>query len=962
MNLFEAERRSPDKGLESGFDRDPVPAVRIIPVTFKSVQELRTDLENCSREPRLKLSLGEGAVEELDDDALEKSIQAELSEIYLREKQIKLDGEYFDEEQIEDTGLGETSVEEIEFTRSVLTKKSKVSKVSAGLIMPLGGKVIEGDSALQSAERIIRRETLIVPMGMKSLKGDSLFQPSESYQYNILGLGRSKVQEQDRKPREVSFLLYPVLPPEFTIATPRHPQQDKIQEFEWFTPNELRNLVELETSDQVAGHFTMQPSDDIEIGKEQEEGKNLVLQEVLERVDDFEAETKVAIIEEVNSDKERRGEVQVDYLSECTNEEIVGAFEKVNMRWFLREEAVREQKGIKCPSPGIDLLKFAWLLSGEGMDINEMGSLVFDAPTENIRKNMRHIFLPLRRALSEVYGRDEELKIEKIRSKFSSMNPQEKVKNIEALEEVCLREYARYKGVSQEEVFQVKREIDGFFQSMVEQSMQMHEYFSTRFQAGKVSNDIVNSPLVNLIFLALGINPLSPDEEIVDDRLLRRTQHEAMRHLAFLAKGIEAKQRYSEIMRNGNLPIESVFSGLFTLPYSEYRRRIGERHSEVVHERRTHFKVDGGPLIVFIDEKPVKDFYSFLRKSFYEPLEEIYDVFSRNIVLADAKDKGEYDLGVVSQFRKYAKAQISKAHDMEREIKERLMNEYGDKDGWQVEFIGEKNSYSQVRKKPEDLRLIEDASGKRAGSVGKRIVRSKFYVVLTDPKGKQYSDEIVIYPFTSFKNTAFEGLLWGHDEKLEDDAIGGYKLRRLIEPEPDYPDIPPLYFLLFPPHIYREEAGVLYTKPEEFNEQADDFPIQALESNLTVFLLERLQKLGGLDGFELEKKEADGGVMVRLRKVVPEIPVSAYEVSLEELELSKKLLKRLKKAGYKNVGIVMEHLAGEDHLIGRISGMNEDLIEELQIAISGYEFPELVDWYEFRREGNEEDIEDESQA
>jgi len=709
-----------------------------------------------------------------------------------------------------------TPIEEIELTRVKLAVKSKKSIPSHGLTMPLGGKRLDGETILQSVRRKLSKESLLYPLGGEWWKDHPIFKPIRPFTYTIIG--RNRTSQQERESRKVTFVAYPIMPAEYTRLQPRNPEQDKIESIEGFSPREFQMLVEngqLRHADKkfkAVGHITLAESQDIEIEKPEREKKERALDQILERANRFESYIRDSVLWEISQERERKGEARAEALSECTHSEIISAFERVQIFLFMREDKMREQESVRRPPPGIDLLKFVWFLSGEGVKEDDMTPLLFEGPTKNIQKNLVRLVQSFRKSAEIVDGdsgwvsqpgfeltglteRDAEASMfDTIVGKLRLMTPIQRFEYIDKLNGPFISEVAKRWHTDTAAVTTIQGHIDDFFRFLVDQSMAVNPEISKMFQAHVAFNEVTNAKLVSLYFLAKGINPYNPDAVIPDDRLYRQIKFEAARHLALLCKGMEAYKRYRELLDSGNGPIEAVLNGFFSAPYEEKARDVGETTHTVIH-RQTEVLVDGKHLHSYVDEKPAKDYYSLLRKSFSEPLEDIFDVFSINIVLTDDNFSEVSDFGQVSKLR------VQTALSLENSLVE-----YFEKacaaSGWKVDVVGRKDKLGQLSKTPDELRKEGMAKGKRSGSKGDNIVRSKFYLVLTDSVGKQYAQEVIIYPFTNFKGTPYEKLLWGHDEKIEDDATGGYSFRRLTDRDMLFPDIPSFYEVLYPPHLY----------------------------------------------------------------------------------------------------------------------------------------------------------------
>lgn len=822
-----------------------IPVVRVIPVTFKSAHQLRRDL---------------------------------------------------------DSGM---SLDSINFTRVILAEKSKVSKASAGLIMPLGGKCEEGETVRQAAGRKVREESLIFPMGQFWEK-EEIFQPIDGFSYKIKGKGKRVYN----RPRAVSIQLMLVHLPEMTWLRPRNPDTTKISDFKSLSPEEFCELIECGRVDRkldetgklsmdgeasreevMAGHFTkIRNPDDIEIGDSEKKKRSEVLGGVQKRVMEFEIAVRNQVLLEVNRRRLAEGKETVSEFSDCNKSEILGAFQRLQVEWMLEDERAREADYItSCkkvidkygngyelpgmrPPPGIDLLKYAWYLSARGVETEEMFDHLLEAPTRNVRNAMREMFFSFRRAFidsetSELRKKIEDLRnsgdsreledieeelrkkswklrrsfsLDSIRAKLESLKPgMPRFEYLKKLDAAMLSAYARRisrnqefttpsekarnQKLNEEQVLQVLTSVSKYFQYLYDQSLALYPE-NKLFQPNKLVNDVVNAGLAKLFLLALGINPYAPDEnaEEVDPIELKKRKYEALRSVAFVMHGVPAYERYRELFDNGSGLHSSIFDGLiFTSPSHTIGKQVDGRLFQVTH-RMTRFEIGGRKQHVTVDVKPPKPFESFLRKSYFEALQEIFDVFSMNIVITEEEgEEGYVDIGSLTdeQFDEYARDKVDRANELCEEIQNRFKENVAG--GWSVRIISDKNTFHQLEKTPGELRAElaqRGPKGKRAGSMADFIIRRKFYVVINDKENNEYAHEVIVYPFETFENcNKYRGILWGHSEKIMDDATGGYGFRRLLEQEPEFPEGPVFFNLLFPPHLYQEQAKILW-----FSETANE--------------------------------------------------------------------------------------------------------------------------------------------
>lgn len=167
---------------------------------------------------------------------------------------------------------------------------------------------------------------------------------------------------------------------------------------------------------------------------------------------------------------------------------------------------------------------------------------------------------------------------------------------------------------------------------------------------------------------------------------------------------------------------------------------------------------------VIVDEKPIKTFTSFLRKSFEEKTKYIPDFYSVGVIFIETKDTNIADAErLIQDFQKFVSGQFQ---------------------SFKL-FIENKRTYAT-----EDYlhnQKQQEVRGKRRGSQSNRLVRTKLILHLGEERL-----EFAVYPFYSLS-----GNFWGWLEKTADDK--DYVVRRLLAGEHG---IPSFYDLLFPPDLY----------------------------------------------------------------------------------------------------------------------------------------------------------------
>ncbi|KKP61087.1 MAG: hypothetical protein UR54_C0005G0019 [Candidatus Roizmanbacteria bacterium GW2011_GWA2_34_18] len=127
---------------------------------------------------------------------------------------------------------------------------------------------------------------------------------------------------------------------------------------------------------------------------------------------------------------------------------------------------------------------------------------------------------------------------------------------------------------------------------------------------------------------------------------------------------------------------------------------------------------------------------------------------------------------------------------------------------WQIEIMQDKDTFDNYMKAVKKQQISD--GGKRTGSKGDLLIRRKIKLKMTDNKTKDsYNYELVFYPFEEFNGVSYQEAeedrlkgLMGWKEKIEDDP--SYLLRRLVYPLRGALGLKSIYELLFPPFLYPE--------------------------------------------------------------------------------------------------------------------------------------------------------------
>jgi len=271
-------------------------------------------------------------------------------------------------------------------------------------------------------------------------------------------------------------------------------------------------------------------------------------------------------------------------------------------------------------------------------------------------------------------------------------------------------------------------------------------------------NEVNNANFGYLLSLFLGVDTKENTKEA--DRLIR---FEAGRQLFLLLKGLSGITHYkTEVgkVREGRLQaaINNFFGSIVT-------EEIVSLDAE--QNMRVRVRQKAGKKII-VDEKPIKNFTSFLRKSLEERVSDICDFHTISVAF---KNRDENNL-----------------EDSERliqEFQQFLVANFPDSSL----LVSDKRSYG-TRDYFEPQKEKREVDGKRKGSQGSKFVRTKLVFHLD-----QEQMELIVYPLFTIPEES--GKFWGWLETRKDDK--DYVVRRLLAGQNG---IPSTYDLLLPPDLY----------------------------------------------------------------------------------------------------------------------------------------------------------------
>jgi N utilization substance protein A len=136
--------------------------------------------------------------------------------------------------------------------------------------------------------------------------------------------------------------------------------------------------------------------------------------------------------------------------------------------------------------------------------------------------------------------------------------------------------------------------------------------------------------------------------------------------------------------------------------------------------------------------------------------------------------------------------------------------------------------------------------------------------------------------------------------------------------------------------LAKAEAESIAKVESTLTKKAENRPIPPEEYQTLTQFVDRVQRtvMAERDAVRTLRRE-------KLDLIRKTIPVSAYEVPLEEIGLGARVLNLLNEAGYTIAGQVMEQLELDEDTILGLQGFGPKAMEELRTKLSEYEFPEV---------------------
>jgi len=151
--------------------------------------------------------------------------------------------------------------------------------------------------------------------------------------------------------------------------------------------------------------------------------------------------------------------------------------------------------------------------------------------------------------------------------------------------------------------------------------------------------------------------------------------------------------------------------------------------------------------------------------------------------------------------------------------------------------------------------------------------------------------------------------------------------------------------------LAKEEAETIEQVEATLTKKAENRPIPPEEYKTLTSFVNRIQGT-----IAAERDAVRQHIRARLEEIRAHIPPSAYQTSLEDVELSARVLRLLSEAKYETAGQVMEQLELDEDKILALQGFGPKALVELRTTLKDFEFPEIVVEEEPELEAEEVDI------
>jgi 8-oxo-dGTP pyrophosphatase MutT (NUDIX family) len=599
-----------------------------------------------------------------------------------------------------------------------------------------GGRIEEGENFSEAIQREIVEEAGLRFYGI----------PNQS----ILGVWQYSSAKSGR--REVILTYNPVLVSEKKLIG-----DAKIKDIRMMDLFEFSTLIQQGEFEGVPleGHLSLRSDspDQINIDQENKDKKNQALMRTLTQMTEVDAylKKKFSQIFQANPN--------------ISFEEFKRQYEQIMSRFMRRGLEVAIQQKEKENPPRHELI--------EALDSGFLGKdILYYLPELSVHgvdwcglpeaTESTQIFVKFLKNIFSDFLEEQRLTFEEVKQKIGDPNVllDEKTDLLNnKLNAFFIKRLMEVFGVDERDLEQVYLNIQNFFRDLSNE-MKVADPHLTQglYQDFTLINEVDNANYGRLLSLFLGMDTKKISEEA--EKLIR---FEAGRQLVLLLKGLVGVKHYFKAVelnrKSGRL--KEAINTFFSAPVREEIVDLGENQKMKIRIRQRN------GIDFVVDEKPIKTFTSFLRKSFYEKTTNINDFNSVSVVFHDLNHNN-----------------IDASKKLGKDFIQYLFSQFP------TSVIDVKDERTYGTANFENFKSNSETIGKRIGSQSDRLVRTKLIISLDDEKL-----ELTIYPFFSLKGT--QGNFWGWLEKISDDK--NYVVRRLLA---GVNGIPSFYDLMFPPDFY----------------------------------------------------------------------------------------------------------------------------------------------------------------
>ncbi|HSX09116.1 MAG TPA: NUDIX domain-containing protein, partial [Candidatus Saccharimonadales bacterium] len=516
-------------------------------------------------------------------------------------------------------------ISQINFSEALLIRKSSKSKVSSGLVMPVGGNLQKNETSLEGALREVGEEVTFVSLDEKSVR------TYPNFVYRIPGYD---------KRRNMEFLFHPVQSKDVSLHTARegfNGGEDKIAEVLSFSRDELRELTEkgsiqrndeeikaashftfADTEPQIeeqrgglreawrrsklrlvnglrTGHFTIADAEPI-MSEQDHDKKVEALNGINRDFERFEGRLKKSTLSAVNRLRRIKGEERLTTLDDCSIDEIEVGFIAAQMHMAFADSKKRERTDGAYPPAKADLLKVIPYFAA--LPPSRMPDLLLLAPTKEITNGLETLEkgfdsgvgviiegLELdnvqRSVLSDMSSIDA---LKFVWLEFRSLDLSDRISLLRQAERATIEGFIdNDAGIVESDVLDAKKTMDEFHDFITSELQSQASLDIPIFQEHRPMDDILNAGIFTHMVYSLGLHPHANIEPNVGDPSSADIlQFEALRNLAVFSVGLEA----AKMLRGAsNDTFQASMDDFFELPSDREVIDLGDGRIHNVYHR-----------------------------------------------------------------------------------------------------------------------------------------------------------------------------------------------------------------------------------------------------------------------------------------------------------------------------------------------------------------------------------------